>query len=147
MVQMGAPNYLVAASAIGVLSQRLVRTICSVCKEPLPLTEDFRSTFIRHFGTSNKKINVEETLSKARMFKGRGCTICRGTGYKGRAGIFESMKVSPKIRELILRDSSTDDIRQTAIKEGMVMLKQDGIYKMLESGLTDMTEIRRVCAK
>ncbi len=143
MVQMGAPNYLVAASAIGVLSQRLVRTICSVCKEPLPLTEDFRSTFLRHFGTKNKKINVEEALAKARMFKGRGCTICRGTGYKGRAGIFESMRVSPKVRELILRDSSTDDIRQTAIKEGMVTLEQSALLKVIR-GMTTMDEAIRI---
>jgi len=143
MVQMGAPNYLVAASAIGVLSQRLVRTICSVCKEPLPVTEQFRNVFLRYFGTDSKILRVEETLAKARLFKGRGCTICRGTGFKGRQGIFESMRVSPKIRELILRDASTDDIRKTAIKEGMVTLEQSALLKVLR-GATTMDEAVRI---
>jgi len=143
MVQMGCPNYLVAASAIGVLAQRLLRTVCSVCKEPLPITEDFRNTFVRYFGTTNQKINVEEALAKARMFKGRGCTICRGTGFKGRAGIYESMRVSPKVRELILRDSSTDDIRKQAIKEGMVTLEQAALLKVLR-GMTTLTEAERI---
>ena len=143
MVQMGAPNYLVAASAIGVLSQRLVRTVCSVCKEPLPLSEEFRSTFLRHFGSDNRHFNVNEALAKARMFKGRGCTICRGTGYKGRTGIYEAMRVSPKIRELILRDSSTDNIRKQAIAEGMVTLEQSALLKVLR-GMTTMDESIRI---
>ncbi len=143
MVQMGAPNYLVAASAIGVLAQRLVRTVCSVCKEPLAVTEEFRKTFGRYFGTSNAQINVEEALAKARLFKGRGCTICRGTGYKGRSGIFESMRVSPKIRELILRDSSTDELRKQAIKEGMVTLEQAALLKVLR-GMTTLDESIRI---
>jgi type IV pilus assembly protein PilB len=143
MVQMGAPNYLVAASAIGVLSQRLVRTVCSVCKEPQPMGEEFRKTFFRYFGTSHARVNVEEVVAKARLFKGRGCTICRGTGYKGRAGIFEAMRVSPKIRELILRDASTDEIRQQAIREGMVTLEQSALLKVLR-GMTTIDEAMRV---
>jgi type IV pilus assembly protein PilB len=143
MVQMGAPNYLVAASAIGVLSQRLLRTVCSVCKEPLPITEEFRTTFRRYFGSDNRYIRVDEALSKARLFKGRGCTICRGTGYKGRSGVFEAMRVSPKIRELILRDASTDDIRKQAIAEGMVTLEQSALLKVLR-GLTTIDEAMRI---
>jgi type IV pilus assembly protein PilB len=143
MVQMGAPNYLVAASAIGVLAQRLLRTVCYVCKEPVPITEEFRNTFVRYFGTTHARVNVEETLAKARMFKGRGCTICRGTGYKGRTGIFEAMRVSPKVRELILRDASTDDIRQQAIREGMITLEQSALLKVLR-GTTTLDEAVRI---
>jgi len=143
MVQMGAPNYLVAASAIGVLSQRLVRTICAVCKEPIPMNEEFRAMFLRYFGVTHSKINIDEVVAKARMFKGRGCTICRGTGYKGRSGIFEAMRVSPKIRECILRDASTDEIRQQAIKEGMVTLEQAALLKVLR-GMTTIEESIRV---
>jgi type IV pilus assembly protein PilB len=143
MVQMGAPNYLVAASAIGVLAQRLLRTVCSVCKEPIPMGEEFRKTFLRYFGTTHSRVNVEEAVAKARMFRGRGCTICRGTGYKGRTGIFESMRVSPKIRELILRDASTDDLRQQAMREGMVSLEQSALLKVLR-GMTTLDEAIRV---
>ncbi len=143
MIQMGAPNYLVASSAIGVLAQRLLRTVCSVCKEPVPISEDFRNTFVSYFSGSHSPVNVEEALAKARMFKGRGCTICRGTGFKGRTGIFESMRVSPKIRELILRDASTDDIRQQGIREGMVTLEQAALLKVLR-GITTLDEAIRV---
>ncbi len=143
MVQMGAPNYLVAASAIGVLSQRLLRTVCSVCKEPLAVSEDFRSTFSTYFGESKTIVNVNDALAKARLFKGRGCTICRGTGFKGRSGIFESMRVSPKIRELILGDASTDAIRKQAISEGMVTLEQAALLKVLR-GMTTLDEAIRV---
>lgn len=143
MVQMGAPNYLVAASCIGVLAQRLVRTVCSVCKEPQPMTEEFRKTFLRYFGTTHSRINVEEAIARARMFKGRGCTICRGTGYKGRTGIFEGFRVTPKVRELILRDASTDELRQTGIREGMVTLEQSALIKVLR-GISTLDEAIRV---
>ncbi|HEX9746262.1 MAG TPA: ATPase, T2SS/T4P/T4SS family [bacterium] len=143
MVQMGAPNYLVAASAIGVLAQRLVRTICSVCKEPVPIDEEFRATFERYFPKDMVTLNPDEILAKARMFKGRGCTICRGTGYKGRQGIFESMRVSPKVRELILVDASTDEIRKAAIKEGMITLEQAALMKVLR-GATTLDEATRI---
>jgi type IV pilus assembly protein PilB len=142
MVQMGAPNYLVAASTIGVLAQRLLRTVCSVCKEPIAISEEFRTTFTTYFGQS-RHLNVSEALAKARLFKGRGCTICRGTGFKGRSGIFESMRVSPKVRELILRDSSTDELRQQGIREGMITLEQSALLKVLR-GMTTLDEAIRV---
>ena len=143
MIQMGSPNYLVAASAIGVLAQRLVRTVCSVCKEPVPVSEDFRRTFKAYFGTTHSRVNVDEALSKARMFRGRGCTICRGTGFKGRTGIFEAMRVSPKIREQILRDASTDEMRRQAVKEGMITLEQAALLKVLR-GVTTLDEAIRI---
>jgi hypothetical protein len=107
------------------------------------MTEDFRKTFLRYFGTTHSKVNVDEVVSKSRMFKGKGCTICRGTGYKGRTGIFEALRISPKMRELILRDSSTDELRQQGIREGMVTLEQSALIKVLR-GITTIDEAIRV---
>ena len=135
MVQMGAPNYLVSASTIGIMAQRLVRTICPTCIEPIPYTDEIRSVVKKHFGIG------EEFQPK--LFKGRGCTICRGTGYKGRTGVFEMMRVTPSIRQLILNDASTDEIRKTAIREGMRTLEKSALAKVLQ-GITTLDEAMRV---
>jgi len=135
LVQMGAPNYLVSASTIGIMAQRLVRTICPTCIEPHPYTDELRGLVKKHFGYGDE---FQPTL-----FKGRGCTICRGTGYKGRTGVFEMMRVSPHIRQLILGDASTDEIRQYAIKEGMRTLEKSALAKVLQ-GITTLDEAMRV---
>jgi type IV pilus assembly protein PilB len=135
MVQMGAPNYLVAASTIGILAQRLVRTICPTCMEPAPFTDELRSLVQKHFGYGADFV--------PKLFKGRGCTICRGTGFKGRTGVFEMVRVTAPIRELILQDASTDEIRQAAIKEGMRTLEKSALAKVLQ-GITTLDEAMRV---
>jgi type IV pilus assembly protein PilB len=135
LVQMGAPNYLVAASSIGIMSQRLVRTICSVCKEPTPAEDELRGLVQKFF--------PGREIDESKLFRGRGCTICRNTGFKGRTGIFEQMRVSPSVRELILRDASTDEIRQVAIREGMITLEQSALIKVLK-GITTLEEAIRI---
>ena len=82
-------------------------------------------------------------IDESKLFRGRGCTICRNTGYKGRTGIFEQMRVSPSVRELILRDASTDEIRQVAIREGMITLEQASLIKVLK-GVTTLDEAIRI---
>ncbi len=135
MVQMGAPNYLVAASTIGIMAQRLVRKICPTCIEPAPYTDDLRGMMQKHFGYDADFV--------PKLFKGKGCTICRNTGFKGRTGVFEMMKVSPNIRELILQDASTDEIRKMAIKEGMRSLELSALAKVTQ-GITTIEEAMRV---
>ena len=135
MVQMGAPNYLVAASTIGIMAQRLVRKICPTCIEPAPYTDEMRSMIQNMFGYGADFV--------PKIFKGKGCTICRGTGFKGRTGVFEMMKVTPKVRELILQDASTDEIRKLAIKEGMRSLELSALAKVTQ-GITTIEEAMRV---
>lgn len=135
MVQMGAPNYLVAASTIGIMAQRLVRKICPTCIEPAPYTDDIRAMMQKHFGYDSDFV--------PKLFKGKGCTICRNTGFKGRTGVFEMMKVSPNIRELILQDASTDEIRKMAIDEGMRSLELSALAKVTQ-GITTIEEAMRV---
>jgi type IV pilus assembly protein PilB len=135
MVQMGAPNYLVAASTIGIMAQRLVRKICPTCIEPAPYTDEMRAMMQKHFGYGPDFV--------PKLFKGKGCTICRNTGFKGRTGVFEMMKVSPNVRELILQDASTDEIRKMAIKEGMRSLELSALAKVTQ-GITTIEEAMRV---
>ncbi|MCG3151753.1 MAG: hypothetical protein GEEBNDBF_01035 [bacterium] len=136
MVQMGAPNYLVAASTIGIHSQRLVRTICQTCIEPIPYDENMRMLVRDMFPHMGDDFNP-------RLFKGRGCTICRGTGFKGRTGIFEMMGISPIIRQYILQDQPTDEVRRQAIKEGMRTLEKSALAKVL-NGITTIEEASRI---
>ena len=135
MVDMGVPAYLVASSVIAVLAQRLVRVICSRCKEPyMPTEAELAAAGI-----------TPKLLEGATPAKGRGCSHCQNSGYRGRIGIHELMFMSPKVRELAFRGAPTQEIRKQAIQDGMITLYRDGIDKVLR-GITSLAEVYR-CAK
>jgi type IV pilus assembly protein PilB len=136
MVDMGVPNYLVAGSVIGVLAQRLVRVICSKCKQPHNPTEaEMRAAGI-----------TPEMAASATFMKGRGCSSCGGSGYRGRLGVFELMTMNGRIRELTFQGASTQDIRKEAIKLGMTTLWDDAVLKVTK-GITTIEEVFRVAKK
>ena len=136
MVDMGVPAYLVAGSVVGILAQRLVRVICSKCKQPYtPTDSELQAAGITH-----------EQAAGATFFKGRGCSSCGGGGYRGRLGVFELMTMSSKIRELAFQGASTQDIRRAAIELGMTTLYDDAIRKVL-AGITTIEEVFRVAKK
>ncbi len=136
MVDMGVPNYLVAGSVIGVLAQRLVRVICKKCKQPHTPTEaELRATGI-----------TPEQAETATFMKGRGCSSCGGSGYRGRLGVFELMTMNSRIRELTFQGAATQDIRREAVKLGMTTLWDDSILKVL-NGTTTIEEVFRVAKK
>lgn len=133
MVDMGVPAYLVAGSVIGILAQRLVRVVCSKCKQPYsPPERDLQAAGI-----------TPEQAASANFMKGRGCNHCGNGGYRGRLGIFELMTMTSKIREMTFQGASTQEIRKVAIKGGMSTLYDDGIRKVLE-GITTIEEVFRV---
>lgn len=133
MIDMGVPSYLVSGSVIGILAQRLVRVICSKCKQPYtPRESELEAAGI-----------TPEQVASATFMKGRGCNNCGNSGYRGRLGIFELLMMSAKIRELAFQGASTQDIRKEAIKAGMSTLYDDGIRKVLE-GITTIDEVFRV---
>lgn len=136
MIDMGVPAYLVASSVIGVLAQRLVRVVCAKCKVTHVLTDKE----LEEAGIT------PEQAAKANFVKGRGCPDCQRKGYRGRLGIFEIMKMSPRIRELSFEGASTQRIREVAIEEGMNTLYDDGIRKVLR-GVTTLEEVYRVASK
>jgi type IV pilus assembly protein PilB len=114
LVDIGIPAYLVAASMIGVIAQRLVRTLCS-CKTVLP---DGRA-------------------------KANGCELCRETGYRGRMAIHELLRLTPRVRSVLLAHADTDTLRQAALASGMRTMFEDGERKVLR-GLTLLEEVERV---
>jgi len=132
MIEMGVEPFLVASSVIGVLAQRLVRVICSECKEAYtPPVEAFR------------RLNLSTDPESVTFYRGRGCDRCRQSGYQGRTGVYELMRVNDRMRELILKSAPTHEIREQALEAGMVALQQDAMQKILE-GITTMEEALRV---
>ena len=136
MIDMGVPAYLVASSVVAVLAQRLVRVVCTKCKQPYqPLDSQIQEAGI-----------TPEQLKTATFMKGRGCVNCQKSGYKGRLGIFELMVMNNKIRELAFQGAATQDIRRAAVSSGMNVMFEDGVQKALR-GITTLDEVFRVSKK
>ncbi len=132
LMNMGIEPFLVATSVNLICAQRLVRRICSKCKEP----EDVPIQALLNVGFS------EAEATEIQIYHGRGCDICNNTGYKGRVGLFEVMKVTDDVRELILSGASAVELRRKAIEEGMITLRQSGLQKIKE-GVTTIEEVVR----
>jgi general secretion pathway protein E len=131
LVDMGVEPFLVASSLIGVLAQRLVRTICAKCKhEYVPTAEE-----VRGIGLDPAKVR--------KLYKGAGCKTCQGTGYQGRTGIYELMLIDDEVRALILKNVDSSTIKNKAREHGMVSLRDDGADKVVQ-GITTAEEVSRV---
>lgn len=131
LIQMGVERYLVASTVLGVVGQRLVRRICSHCKEPrVPQVR-----YLRRLGLSPK------ILSSREFFYGRGCKHCYSTGYSGRVPIQEILIMEDRIRDAVLRDAGSYQIRKLAVEHaGLVTMAEDGVYKV-GNNLTTFDEI------
>ena len=130
LVDMEIDPFLVATSVILVAAQRLVRRICSNCKEEVTLT----TAALLNIGFS------EEDAASVKIFAGRGCNKCNNTGYKGRLGLYEVMPITERIRELIFTSAPASEIRKAAIEEGMITLRHSGLTK-IKQGITTMEEV------
>ncbi len=133
LLNMGIEPFLVSASVLLILAQRLCRKICEQCKEeeniPIPALV---------------KIGFSEEDAKAiKGYKGKGCNTCNGTGYKGRIALYEVMPVRDELKELILEGASASEIKKTAVRLGMATLRMSGLVKIKE-GTTTVEEILRV---
>jgi type II secretory ATPase GspE/PulE/Tfp pilus assembly ATPase PilB-like protein len=128
---MGVESFLLSSVLEGVIAQRLVRRICRACREPdAPSPADLQALGVKVEGGTT-------------LFRGRGCAECRGTGYRGRTGIYELFEITEEVRSLTLRRVSTREIRRYAIENGMVTLRLDGWAKAQE-GVTTVDEVLRV---
>lgn len=134
LADMGVEPFLIAATVVGVLAQRLARRICSNCKEPYTTSSDE----LLKFGFDPEDLSADVTL-----YRGKGCDVCRGSGYKGRLGIYELMTMNNEIAELVVRRAPLADIKDAAKANGMKEMKEDGLAKIL-SGQTTPDEVRRV---
>ena len=131
-MNMGIEPFLVATSVHLIAAQRLVRRICSFCKEPLEIP----SAALINLGFSDRE---SKTM---KLFKGRGCERCSNTGYKGRVGLYEVMEIGDDMRELILSGASSVELRNKALENGMISLRMSGLQKIRE-GMTSIEEVVR----
>ena len=131
LVDIGIEPYLIAASLNAVLAQRLVRKICSNCKQVQPVSEHVA------------KYVKSEGIKTGQIFHGAGCDQCRGSGYVGRVGIYELLEIDELFRDMINKDSSVNNMRRAFHESDRRSLYDDGILKV-KQGMTTMEEVLRV---
>ena len=136
------PPFLVGSVLNLIVAQRLVRKICKSCifsYEPEAATSKILADQVKELGLKVKSYTVPKLL-----FKGKGCTVCNGTGYQGRAGIYEVLPITEPIRKIIVAPNfDLDKLREEAANEGMVTMFEDGLKKA-ELGVTTLDEVLRV---
>jgi type II secretion system protein E len=136
LIDMGVEPFLVSSTVEGVMAQRLVRTICADCKEAFePHISELPSDFP----------GVAEKNYPKHLYRGRGCRVCRQTGFRGRTGIHELMVNTDELKDLIVQRTNANTLRQVALRNGMITLRQDG-WKKVEAGITTVDEVARVTA-
>jgi len=133
LIDMGVKPYLASSTVLGVLAQRLVRTICPSCREAYKPSEEEAKIL---------SLSPEE-VNSLKLYRGKGCPTCAYTGYKGRMGIFELFIMTDEARELVLNNSSSTELNKKAKESGMKGLKEDGLNKV-KRGYTTVEEVMRV---
>jgi len=134
LIDMGIPPFLVASTVNVAIAQRLVRVVCKTCRVERNLSADD----VKQLGGITKHLNVSRVFSK-----GEGCNECDGLGYRSRIGIHEVLEINEEIRALIIARADASQIKQAAVKNGMVTMIEDGIVKA-SNGITTIEEIFRI---
>lgn len=129
LIDMGAEPYVVASSVIGVVAQRLVKVICEECKEEYQPTDD--------------ELRYWDSRMMPKFYRGRGCSKCNHTGYKGRTAVYEIIMVNREIRNLIMERASSQKIKAEALKAGFTDMKHNAMELIME-GKTTLEEMRKV---
>ena len=129
---MGVPTFLITATVEAILAQRLVRRVCSQCREEVEATDDI---------LYDLQLKRDE-LNGKKFYRGRGCEVCNNTGYKGRVGMFELMIMNDELRDLVMNNASVDALRDTGRNYGMVTLRDAG-EDFIYDGTTTAEEIIR----
>ena len=133
LLDMGVESYLIADSTVGIIAQRLVRRLCPNCRKGRPVLEHEAA----YMGLS------QDEYQDVTIYEPVGCQRCNGTGYYGRIGVYEIMEITPTLRGHIARRAPTDVIREAAIAEGMLTLKQS-VSRLVLDGTTTITEMQRI---
>jgi type IV pilus assembly protein PilB len=133
LIDMGIPPFLVASSLVLIVAQRLGRRVCRECRAPYDADEEL----LVPYG------HVPTGVGRCSFYKGKGCPTCNFTGMKGRVAIYEVLPITDEVRELILKNAPTADIRAAAQGQGMKTLRQSGLLKVLD-GTTTIEEVLRV---
>jgi type IV pilus assembly protein PilB len=130
----GVAPFLVASSVIAIMAQRLVRVVCTKCKEPdQPPAAELKAAGL-----------TSEQAAKATFVRGRGCSNCNHTGYRGRKGIYELLRMNSAIREMTFNREPAQTIRRQSRLLGMRTLLEDGVLKAV-AGITTLEEVLSIC--
>ncbi len=140
LIEMQVEPFLVASTVNVIIGQRLVRKICEMCKMSVSVSKD---ELLRNNISKNLVEKYFGDGTDARIYKGKGCKICHGTGYAGRLGVFEVLEVTKEIKKLISSKADADEILKKALEEGMTTMLEDGIKKIVQ-GTATIEEVMRV---
>lgn len=144
LVDMGMDPFNFSDALLGVLAQRLVRTLCEECKEAYTPSKEEYDNLVHHYGVMFfEHLNIPYSPA-LKLYKAKGCEACNHTGYKGRQGLYELLVASKQVKELIIKSAPAEDIKVAAIEEGMTVLLQEGIH-LVFSGKTDMNQVTATC--
>lgn len=146
ILDMGLKPFLITSSIRTILAQRLVRKICSKCKEEYIPEKKEIETLEGVFKNVNPDLVETFDITKiqeTKLYKGKGCAACDNSGYKGRVGLYEIMRMDRDIAEAVLAGKNEAEIEDVAVKKGMILLQQDGCIKAMQ-GQTTLEEIFRV---
>jgi type IV pilus assembly protein PilB len=133
LMDMGVESYLIADSTVGIIAQRLVRRLCNNCKKSRP---------IREYEAGYMGLTRDQATGKM-IWEPVGCQRCNGSGYYGRTGVYEIMEITPRLSGMIARRMPTDELREAAVEEGMLTLKQS-VKRLVLDGTTTITEMQRI---
>ena len=133
LLELGVPAYLIKATVLGIMAQRLARTLCPHCKEECEISDEHWQELVRPW----------KPAKPAKVYRAAGCLECRMTGYRGRTGLYEMLPVTSEMRKLITQDTDLGIIRAQAIKEGMKTLRLNGAEKIV-AGLTTFEEVIKI---
>jgi len=131
MIDMGIEPFLLSSSLVGLIAQRLVRRLCTNCKEPMEIDDNIRNI-----------LNLQED-EEVTVYKAKGCEQCNDMGYKGRIAVYEILKVNREIRELISKNANSDVIKDMAIKHDMKTLRMN-CARLVKNGTTTIEEMMRI---
>ena len=142
LIDMGVKPNIIAPAINLAMAQRLIRKLCAKCKQKKEFSGEDKKNIEKELKDFPKKIE-KPRIEKWQTFEAKGCEVCGETGYKGRIGVYEGFLIDGEIEKLILSEPSEVAIREAAVKQGMLTMRQDGILKLL-SGVTTLEELERV---
>jgi type II secretory ATPase GspE/PulE/Tfp pilus assembly ATPase PilB-like protein len=145
LIDMDIDPFNFADALLGILAQRLCRTLCTNCKEAYNPTRDEMQDLMESYGPSFQRLGIKYG-PEFMLYRAKGCPECNHTGYKGRTGLHELLVGTDEIKQEIARKAPVEEIRARAYRDGMTSLYQDGIAKVIQ-GITDIKQVRTVCIK
>ncbi len=144
LIDMGLDPFNFADALLGVLAQRLIRTLCEECKEAYNPTKEEFDYLVNHYGVLFYDHIQQHHSDSLMLYRAKGCEACNNIGYKGRAGLFELLLGTKSIKKMIIEKATAEEVKQEAINDGMTVLLQEGLH-LVFSGKTDIKQVMATC--